>query len=347
MSKSLVNINFYEQNIKVELPNSYSQFLSCLCSLLQIEPNAIKNFQITYVNLSNSQIQSINNVFDYTNFLNVLYKGHTHEMKIELSNNYEIKKEEEGDSNKENDKIKLQENEDEELFKLSFIKDDDDKDNNSNNNIKNKKSNPKEEINKIINEQIKLSQLAIDFMMKCDFCLKNEIKGILYYCQNCKKFFCSQCESKIGPIHPHCYYKIKNKEQYTQILELHKKIMNSIIERKEKEGVGIHFLSEGSKILGNTLKNLKNFFSSDDNHQNHNNQNDEQELNNPYMINRNNNYEINNVNNNERDNNLKKLVEEARSQYNLNGISDQDIERELLAANGNIDEAVSELLLKN
>ena len=222
-----------------------------------------------------------------------------------------------------------------------------------------KKSNDKNEIiNNEAHNEIKVSSSLVKFNMKCNVCKQNKGLDIVYYCKDCQIFFCDTCEVDIGKIHKHCYYKIRNNKQYKEInnkiqqpgnkftnfnKDLNKSIINNgnFIENSVK---GI--ISEGSKIFGNIGNSIKNFFNSNENDNNQNN--NPNELNNPYAI-RNNNLNQNQNQNNHRnipnDNQLKILVAQAKSKYNLSEISDIDIERALVQHNGNIDDAASMLLM--
>ena len=102
-------------------------------------------------------------------------------------------------------------------------------------------------------------------------------------------------------------------------------------------------LSEGSKIIENirstTYNSVIKLFNINNN-SNNNNSN--------YNINQNfqRNNNLNNQNNMNNHNFIKSLVEKAKSQYNLNNINDDEIERALIITKGNIDKAV-ELIYSN
>ena len=218
-----------------------------------------------------------------------------------------------------------------------------------------KKKNDKNEIfnNEAYNE-IKLSSSNVKFNVTCNLCKQNKVMDIVYFCKDCNILFCDTCEVDKGKTHKHCYYKIRNQKQFTEInnkiqklgnkfdnynKELNKNIINNgnFIENSVK---GI--ISEGSRIFGNIGNSIKNFFNSNDNDNNQNN--NPNELNNPYSMS-NNNQNQNNSRNIPNDNQLKILVLQAKSKYNLSEISDIDIERALVQHNGNIDDAASMLLM--
>lgn len=82
-------------------------------------------------------------------------------------------------------------------------------------NDKIKNENIIENNNKIEKERLKNINFN-EFNIKCDFC-KNNSHKIIYYCKECEIFFCSNCESDKGLNHPHCYFKIRNKDQLKEL----------------------------------------------------------------------------------------------------------------------------------
>ena len=214
--------------------------------------------------------------------------------------------------------------------------------------------------NKLVDNQIRGAPVSMNFNIKCNFCQKNQMVTV-FYCKNCSIFFCTDCEKKIGKNHQHCYYKIRNKEQFEEICKIHNNNNNKIknvygnynnnnknnnnsinsetIETKINE-----FFSEGTKIIENTFNSVVKLFNQNNN-QNNPHFNDNNNINSRNINNeRNNNNNDNLVNN--RNYNIKILVNKAKSQYNLGQIDDKEIEKALIICKGNIDKAVA-LLLSN
>ena len=218
--------------------------------------------------------------------------------------------------------------------------------NDEKNNIINKNINSYYGQNKLVDNQIRGVPKSENFNIECNYCNKNKMNGVVFYCKNCAIFFCSNCEKNIGIKHPHCYYKIRNKEQFHEISDMHNNqlrnpydnnINNNNSNNNENENPFKEILTEGSKIIENirntTYNSVIKFFNINDN-SNNNNQN----------FKRNNNLNIqNNMGNN---NFIKSLVEKAKSQSSLNNINDDEIERALIISKGNIDKAV-ELIYSN
>ena len=70
----------------------------------------------------------------------------------------------------------------------------------------------------------------IRYSSYCNICDQFPIVNIMYYCENCDLNFCEKCEKKIGYNHRHSYYKIKNQEQYEEILNIK---INEIVKRNK------------------------------------------------------------------------------------------------------------------
>ena len=91
---------------------------------------------------------------------------------------------------------------------------------NDENNINNI-NNSKEKGDIMLNNDIVKSVLppVASFPTYCNVCQKFPLVKVLYFCLNCQLFLCEDCEKNLGYNHRHCYYKIRNKEQYQEILK--------------------------------------------------------------------------------------------------------------------------------
>ena len=412
MNKNIVTIKYYEQQIRVELPPNYVNFVKCLSTMLSIPKDCLDNFSIFYYNSPNDGKHIIKNSEAYKSFLNAVKEKKADKINIELSNenenNIDQKKDEDdlynnpykesfyevdNKINEEEDMKQISgnilnniENEkDYEAIEFSFLeekkssKDKNENQININNNInenKNKENininNPNNNVNyninsyygqnKLVDNQIRGAPVSMNLNIKCNFCQKNQMVTV-FYCKNCSIFFCTDCEKKIGKNHQHCYYKIRNKEQFEEICKIHNSNNNKIknvygnynnnnnninnnnsnntdtIETKLNE-----FFSEGTKIIENTFNSVVKLFNASDeqNSPHYNNNNNINNRNNNYAMNNNN--KNNNLVNNRNDNNIKILVNKAKSQYNLGQIDDKEIEKALIICKGNIDKAVALLL---
>ena len=221
---------------------------------------------------------------------------------------------------------------------------------NNNNNLINKNINSYYGQNNLVDNQIREAPIQINFNIECYYCKNNKMNGIAFYCKNCSIFFCYNCEEEIGKNHLHCYYKIRNIEQFKEISKAHNNLnnqiknpynnnINSISNNNSVENKITDIISEGSKIieskLHNTYNSIINFFNL-----NNNNNNNNIKIINSQNFKRNNNIQNNNIND------IKTIIDQAKSQYNLEQIGDDEIERALIITKGNIDKAVG-LLFSN
>ena len=265
--------------------------------------------------------------------------------------------EEQKDNNKEENKININNKINNNINNnISMNRNINNINNEKNNNI-NKNINSYYGQNKLVDNQIRGVPISVNFNIECNFCKNNKMIGIVFYCKNCAIFFCSNCEKNVGIKHPHCFYKIRNKEQFQEISKMHNNHNNQIRNPYDNSNNRINnnttneedvnpfkeILSEGSKIIENirstTYNSVIKLFNINNN-SNNNNSN--------YNINQNfqRNNNLNNQNNMNNHNFIKSLVEKAKSQYNLNNINDDEIERALIITKGNIDKAV-ELIYSN
>ena len=368
--------NFLDnKNYLIEDYPSYSDFLD----------NYSKNYaKIINIELANEE-NNINNNDDEDNNKNNMNNSDEIMNEIEVSSK-KMNKEKyiSGEININNNHINNIKNygninnnkneEDNEAFEFSCLSINENnniiEENNINNNkIKEKKKNFNNLFgeNKFINEPEKNDILGnkygIAFNINCAFCKQKKKCDIFYYCKDCDLFFCKECEKNQGMNHKHCYFKIRNKDQYSEINELHSfgdkleninnnlnaSIINNgyIVQESVKE-----IISEGSKFFGNIGTSIKNFFkgNENDNNQNNNNNINNQinndinlnDLNNPYAIN--NNINLKNNINVQDENQLKELVKKAKMDFDLSPFSDIEIQKALIENKGNIDKAASMLI---
>lgn len=109
--------------------------------------------------------------------------------------------------------------------------------------------------NNLIDNQIREKLDSTNFGIKCNKCGVIPIENTVYYCKKCRIFFCPKCEKKLGVIHPHSYYKIRNKEQFKEINDINN-------EKKEQDSSGNYsnIVTDAAKALGNTLNSFLGIF---------------------------------------------------------------------------------------
>ena len=188
--------------------------------------------------------------------------------------------------------------------------------NNFDNNIN--VNNKKEGINFDIN-----SQTYMVFPYNCNLCNQFPIVKVLYYCLVCGIPLCQECEEKLGINHRHPILKVQSKQQFDdlqmKINENSKEKVN--IEKNNNEDSsnesGIQKIADN---LRNTIKNSVLFlFGNDNKNENPNNRPIDNQNMIPQKMN---------------------LIQLARASYNLDGVSDNQLQEAIEKANGNIDEAI-------
>ena len=130
---------------------------------------------------------------------------------------------------------------------------------NDENNINNvKDSNDKVDI--MFNNDIVKSVLppVASFPTYCNVCQKFPLVKVLYFCLNCQLFLCEVCEKNLGYNHRHCYYKIRNKEQYQEILKfenqkLYIKVKNENDNNKKSRMAKLKEKKEGFDGIFNSI----------------------------------------------------------------------------------------------
>ena len=128
--------------------------------------------------------------------------------------------------------------------------------NNDNNNIhKNENNGNYHKNNNFKNDLAKSVFLpAISFPTHCNICQKFPIMRIMYFCNECQLFLCEECEKKLGYNHRHCYYKIRNKQQYQEMMNMEIKKNESATKNKIKK--------ENKDKLQNKNEGLNGIFNS-------------------------------------------------------------------------------------
>ena len=190
---------------------------------------------------------------------------------------------------------------------------------NSNNNQNN--------IRNINNNNINLNeQTYMVFPYNCNLCNEYPIVKVLYYCLVCGIPLCQKCEEKLGINHRHSILKVQTKQQYD---DLNLKINGVSKEIKNNENNENNPNQSIIKNFATNLNNLKDsfigaIFGDDKNDENRNN------------INRG----LNNNNNQQMAPQKMSLIQLARAQYDLNGISDNQLQEAIEKTNGNIDDAI-------
>ena len=268
----MIKVEYNTQDIQIKLPENFDNLLKSLSTNLKKNIN-VNTFTISYLNSFKSKRLKITSEKSYKKFLDALYKHNTEEIKIIIGKDNNC--EEDEDDDEENKIILNQDNDtiNDEIIAILLQENEEIKEDNINKFI--------EFLIKTINEKEK--KMNYSYGIDCGFCLHNEIKGILYYCKDCNKFFCSDCERNIGQTHPHCYYKIRDEEQFKILKDNY-----LIIYLQEKIQKGKNYCKNKIEPISKFISKIKTKFFGD----NSKNQN------------------LNNINNNFQDNIINNIIEE-------------------------------------
>ena len=58
------------------------------------------------------------------------------------------------------------------------------------------------------------------FPTYCNICEKFPIMRTMFFCNECQLIMCEDCEKKLGYNHRHTYYKVRNNEQYQEVMNM-------------------------------------------------------------------------------------------------------------------------------
>ena len=200
--------------------------------------------------------------------------------------------------------------------------------------------------NNVINNSAYNIPMTMVFPYNCNLCNKYPIVNVLYHCPKCSIFLCQDCEEKLGINHRHSILKAQTKQQFDDLnIKINYDIKgdysndnnNNLNENDSQIGKYAHLVKDKiSDTLGGVFNIINNTLNnnSNQNNQANNNANDNNINNN-----------INNINNNNNNNQQvgpqqMSLIQLARTQYNLEGVTNEQLEDALKKTNGKIDDAI-------
>ena len=154
------------------------------------------------------------------------------------------------------------------------------------------------------NANVNLNQTYLVFNIACGLCNQFPIIKILYYCPTCSVYICPECENKPDINHRHSILKIQTQQQYSDLMEKINNSRNGNLENNQ---------SNLAKIKDNIKDSVLKIFG-----------NNKEEVNIPQP-------------------NLASqmsIIQIARAQYILEGISDEQLQDAIRKTNGNIENAI-------
>ena len=155
-----------------------------------------------------------------------------------------------------------------------------------------------------INANVNLYQRYLVFNLPCGLCNNYPILKILYYCPTCSVYICPDCEKKPDINHRHSILKVQTQQQYEDL--------NEKIKQSNEE------LNLENAANQSTFKNIKDsvlnlFKGNKEENVSPKRQNLPQQM---------------------------SLIQIARAQYGLQGISDNQLEEAIRKTNGDIEKAI-------
>ena len=357
-------INFYEEQIDIQLNSDFKSFVNNICNILKIPSEQYNSLAISYNDEDGDNI-ILSTEEDYILYFQQLKDKTVNGLIVEVKEDSKIDpiacfgsainyQEQIDEANKQIQKENNNLNKD---IKNNI------NNNNINNNIINNNDNIKDYFNNnnnlIINNEPQKEKPINDIIFEfgCSSCSTYPIICTLYYCPQCQMHLCEDCMRKVGN-HAHPFQLFESNQEFMKYKEN---------EKKEKEK------------MDQMQNNHNNYnYNNNPNIVNNNNNNFNNYNNNPYIGNNNNNNFNNYYRNNEQyrfdfldpfkllrnerfKNGMKmgniiwpgmfffqkemeykkykKIISNARKTYNLEGIDDNQLIDALKKTNGNIDQA--------
>ena len=186
-------------------------------------------------------------------------------------------------------------------------------------------------INNNMNNNNLSSQTYMVFPLSCNLCSQYPIVKVLYYCLVCNIPLCEECEDKLGINHRHSILKVQTNQQFEDLnlrINSCSKGGNSQSNNNNNNIDNRNSSNENQSQIMNIFNNIKDsvisgIFGDDKKNENINNINQEVNNKNEQIVPQ-----------------RMSLIQLARAQYDLNGVSDSQLQEAIEKTNGNIDEAV-------
>ena len=265
----------------ITFPKEYENFINNIISLFHIPEDKKPLLIITYKNIYGDSIKILSKE-EYSDFLlklseneiqNIVFISIQETIKNKIkSYNEDIYDQDDDENEKEND---LNNKDDDSFLRKGHIFE---KNQNSLkseinggrglviNKILNESIENDDESNKIdniFNNDIVKSVLPplTNFTSYCNICQKFPIVKVMYYCIDCQLYLCEDCEKNLGYNHRHCYYKIRNKEQYQEMLKMETKINNNINDKNINKKPRIDKLRDKKESFNGIFNSIIGFMS--------------------------------------------------------------------------------------
>ena len=278
-------------------PKEYEDFINSIISLFHISKDKKPLLIITYKNIYGDSIKILSRE-DYSDFLlklseneiqNIVFVSIQESIKSKIKSYREDIYDKDVDDNDNNNEKEneLNNNDDDSFLRKGHF-------------FEKKQNNPKSEIfggrelaiNKILKDNIGNDENYIDsdnnkienifnndivksvfppltnFPSYCNICQKFPIVKVMYFCIDCQLNLCEDCEKNLGYNHRHCYYKIRNKEQYQEMLKMEvkkKEINNNINKKSTNKKTRMDKLKDKNEGFNGIFNSIIGFMSGSNN----------------------------------------------------------------------------------
>ena len=286
-------IRFGEYEKSIFSPNNYNTLEGKIMSLFNIPLEKKSQLIINYKNYNGDTIK-ISNQDEYAEFLLKISEKELpniisisfHQIlqnKIEKyrEDTYDINEEEEEEEDK--DEIFLRQghifmNNQKQLSEFNKGGFNFNKILNENNDEKSNENNMNNSDENIFKNEIIKSVLppVASFPTYCNICEKFPIMRTMYFCNECQLIMCDECEKKLGYNHRHTYYKIRNNDQYQEVMNMQfekeekmvkKEIKKDKEKNKDKDKTRMDKLKDKKERINGIFNSILGFMkgSQDDN----------------------------------------------------------------------------------
>ena len=334
------NINFYGEQIDIELNSDFNSFVNNICKIINIPSDNYKSLEISYKDEDGDNI-ILSTEEDYILFFQQLKDKTVNGIIVEVKEDSNINPIECFDSALDyKEKIDLANiqilNENNNLNK------DIEKDNNINNINDYMEGNFDNKDNNLILNNEPEKDIPIDDLIfnqfGCESCQTYPIICILYYCPQCQMNICENCIKNFGN-HQHEFLKFESYQEFLKI--------------KEKEKA--NQINNNNPNFNNNFPNINNNFINNNNRNNNkfinnkrNNKNYKYPFSNPFLLIKDNQFKERWKDRRKKGPfyfgkkvyEYKRIIKRARKTYNLKGINDKQLLDSLFKTNGNIDQAI-------
>jgi hypothetical protein len=344
-------IQFNQQTKKVILTPTFEEYKKKICKILQLDESLFNSLKTNY-NDEDNDVILVGSDEDYNILIDQIKNNEVNVLNIEIDKNSNIdlnactenflnfqenlEKKENNEENKDKKDLNIilnqrdEINGEEEIYnkQKNFIRNNkniiNEINNNNMNNINNINNiniinniNNINDINSNNNNTIS-NRTCMVFPFNCNLCNQYPIVKVLYYCPVCALPFCEKCEEKLGINHRHSILKVQTNEQYD---DLNLKINASLNQGNNQSDNNDNVNQSKIQQFANNIKNsfFGGIFGGNDKKNDINNIDNGNQRFVPQQM---------------------SLIQLARTQYDLNGISDNQLQDAINKTNGDVDKAI-------